>query len=93
VHQDWTDRTVRGPAADLLTQEELCTFLGGISSKTLKRMVDAGDLPEPLQLTPGIDVWAWEDVVYYRLRMALKARFKPAPAAPEADKRGHQPDK
>lgn len=69
-------RTIDGPDKDLLTFLEVADYLR-LKSKTLRRLVDSGEFPRPLEVAPRTPLWEWQDVVYYRLRMSLRPRLRP----------------
>jgi len=73
----WIDRSIRGPAADYLTDVEFAGMFG-FSVDTLDRLVEAGEVPQPIELTKRTKVWTFEDVIFYSLRTRLKERFSTA---------------
>ena len=61
-----------------IEEAELCYRLGGISAKTLDRMIESGDFPGPFYLTERKKVWHLRDVeafLYLRGRIGDK-KFK-----------------
>lgn len=85
---EWTTRLLDAPADDLLTKPEVARLLG-VSVDTVDRLVEDGDLPEPLRIRKQATVWDWRDIAYFRLRLSLAARLRPrqppaAPGKPEA---------
>ena len=77
---EWTDRTVDGPAADLLSAPEVARLFH-ISEDTLNRLVADGEFPEPLTVGKKTRLWYWKAVAYYRLRLEMTARLKPVSTA------------
>jgi predicted DNA-binding transcriptional regulator AlpA len=58
-----------------------------METKTLRRLIETGEFPRPLQPSPGIQVWSDEDIEYYRLRMQLRPRLRPSRKKPPEKKR------
>lgn len=74
MQPQWIPRTVDGPAADLLTLEEVAKLLGfGVA--TLRRLITDGEFPDGITLSPGTKVWDWRAVTYYRLRAEMRPRL------------------
>lgn len=71
---EWTDRAVRGPHLEYLTDVQFAGLFG-FSVDTLDRLVESGEVPQPIELTKRTKVWTAEDVIYYSLRVRLKERF------------------
>lgn len=64
--------SVSGPDKDLLTAEEVATYLT-IKVATLRKLVKAGLFPKPVAVTDKIHRWEWLDVVAYtHLRKRLQ---------------------
>lgn len=49
----------------LLDVNAVCAKLGGISPATVYRMVDRGELPEPIRLGPRLTRWQATDIDDY----------------------------
>ena len=81
---DWTDRTIRGPEKEYLTAEEFRRLFGGLSVDTFRRLLQSGEIPGPVELSPGVKVFPWEHAVYYSLR----CKMKPYIAAPGKGREG-----
>ena len=64
-------------AESLFTLAEVAKQLR-MEQKTLSRLIGAGEFPRPIQPSPGIRVWTVNDVLYYRLRIELASRLRPA---------------
>ncbi len=67
---DWTDRTIRGPAAEYLTAEELGRLFG-MSGDTVRRWTDEGILPPPIRFSSRSVMYSWRHAVYLSLRSEL----------------------
>lgn len=65
------------PDETLFTLAEVAKQLR-MEQKTLARLIAAGEFPRPIQPSAGIRVWTTNDVLYYRLRIELAARLRPA---------------
>jgi len=69
-------RTIDGPDKDWLTSAEV-RVLFGISKGTLQKLIRSGEFPTSLEIVPGgMRGWSWEDIVYWRLRVARQERLK-----------------
>jgi predicted DNA-binding transcriptional regulator AlpA len=75
----WTTRPVDAPADDLLTAEAVGKLLG-FGAETLGKLVKAGEFPDGVFVSPGVKLWEWRAVAYYRLRVEMKSRLKKDPA-------------
>ncbi len=71
---EWTTRTIDAPAGDLLTATEVARLLG-VSEDTLKRLISEGEFPSPLLIGKQTQVWDWEAIAYYRLRIRFASRM------------------
>ena len=80
-----------GPDQDYLELHEVAAYLR-MGVKTLRRLVQAGDFPHPVELSPGVRVWSWRDVLYWTLGAELRPRLRAArrkkPASPPQPSEG-----
>lgn len=67
-------RTVDAPEQDWLDMRDLIRVLR-LSKTSLKRLIDLGEFPQPLEPTPGTRMWLWSDVLYWRMRVELRSRL------------------
>jgi len=70
-------RLVDGPDQDLLEAAEVAAYLR-VSAKTLKRLVETGEFPRPIEISEGVRVWDWKDCLYWKLRSELRPRLRPS---------------
>lgn len=65
------------PAEDrkLLTRDEVARRLR-FEVTTLRRLIDAGEFPRPLQISNGVNVWTEEDVLAHVYRVENRHRFR-----------------
>lgn len=70
----WTRREVDAPVQNLLTRSDVARLLG-ISENTLRRLIDEGEFPQPNVIGKQNQVFHWQDVAYYLLRVQLSARL------------------
>lgn len=66
--------------------------LGGISEKTLERMIDAGKFPAPFMISGRTKVWYRRDLEWYIWGQSVKSRLRSKPrtlAGHSPDIRGH----
>lgn len=75
---EWAPRTVDGPAADMLSVDEVARLFG-VSATTITRLVAEGEFPAPLVVGKSTKVWEWKAVVYYRLKLELACRLEKVP--------------
>jgi hypothetical protein len=61
-------------------------------AKTLQRLIDDGEFPQPLKLSPGTLVWSWRDVLYWSLRAEIAARMVAEPDRKERKPRRKMKD-
>lgn len=71
---NWTRREVDAPAENLLSPDEVARLLG-ISEDTLQDLIKDGEFPEPMMIGDEVQVYDWQDVVYYLLRIRVSARL------------------
>jgi len=70
-------RVVDGPDENWLSAAQVRRELGGISNGTLRKLIQAGEFPSPLEVVPGgMKMWSWEDVVYWHMRVDRRERLK-----------------
>lgn len=70
-------RVVDGPSENWLSAAQVRKELGGISNGTLRKLIQSGEFPAPLEVVPGgMRMWTWDDVVYWRLRVDRRDRLK-----------------
>lgn len=69
-----TQRLVDGPHQEFLTKEETAAYLR-MDKRTLDRLIRTGEFPRPIEISPGIKLWSWRDVLYWSLRAELKSRL------------------
>jgi hypothetical protein len=79
VQPQWTTRPVDAPADDFLTGEAVGKLFG-FGVETLGKLVRAGEFPDGLHVSPGVKLWDWRAIAYYRLRVELRSRLKEDPA-------------
>ena len=82
-------RQVDGPERDLLELSEVSSYLR-MSEKTLRRLVRLGRFPRPLEISDGVRVWSWRDVLYWVLLTEIKPRLIPDPPGTPLDTKGHR---
>lgn len=51
------------------------THLLRLSESTIRREIRAGRFPHPVEVTRGVRLWHWTDVVYWTLRANLSHRL------------------
>lgn len=71
-------RSIDGPEKDWLTAADLVALLR-VSKATLKRLIASGEFPRAMEVSPGIRLWSWRDVVYWQLKIELRSRMGSAP--------------
>ncbi len=59
----------------LLTRDEVARRLR-MEVRTLRRLIEAGEFPRPLQVSPGVVVWTAADVAAHEYRIANRGRFR-----------------
>lgn len=64
----WTDRTIRGPAAEQLTPDQFCQLFG-LTDEFYETAVEDGVIPAPVKLTAKKQFHPWEHAVYFSLWM------------------------
>lgn len=71
---DMIERPVPAPARDWLSEAEVLSLLGDISSRTLDRYIREGAFPAAVVW--GRDPrWRWEDVAWFHLGKLLSSRL------------------
>lgn len=91
----WATRQIEAPATDTVSASEVAVYLGFRDRKSVLRLVEAGEFPEPIS-EGGRRVWLWEDVVWFLMNKRVRHRIRaagPAPADPAAGGRGQIRDK
>ena len=83
----WVPRQIDAPAGELLSRSEVARLLF-TSEDTIKRLIEDGEFPTPLAVRGHGNVWQWQDVLYYRMRMALASRLVPKGTAGKPDANG-----
>ena len=73
---EWTDRTIRGPAAEFLDPTEF-RKLFGVSAEWLDERLADGSIPPPIRVSPKVVLFTWEHAVYVALWLKL-AGVRPA---------------
>lgn len=68
----WTDRTIRGPASEYLTAEEL-RKLFGLPADWFDEQLKNGVLPGPIKLTAKTQMFTWEHAVFVSLWLKFNA--------------------
>lgn len=66
-----------GPDQEFPTREEVARYLR-MEVSTLKRLIAAGEFPEPFPLSPGVLVWTREEVHAWAVLRAIRSRFRAA---------------
>jgi predicted DNA-binding transcriptional regulator AlpA len=67
-------RTIDGPEPDWLDMADLTRLLR-LSESSIKRLIDAGEFPLPLEVTAGTRMWGWRDVLFWQLKVELRPRM------------------
>lgn len=67
-------RTIEGPEKDWLDMADL-THLTRLSESTIKRLIATGEFPAALEVTSGLRMWSWKDVLFWQLRVELRPRM------------------
>lgn len=55
--------------------EEVAKYLR-MEKRTLRRLIELGEFPRAIRLSPGSSSWTWKDVLYWSIRAELKNRLK-----------------
>jgi predicted DNA-binding transcriptional regulator AlpA len=71
-----SQRLVEGPEGNLLQEDEVARYLR-FSVDTLRRLVERGEFPTPLESSDRGRVWPWKDVLWYTLDMEVRVRLPP----------------
>jgi predicted DNA-binding transcriptional regulator AlpA len=67
-------RTIDGPEQDWLDMHDLVR-LTRLSEPTLRRLIRAGQFPRAVEVTKGVRMWPWTDLVYWSLLTAMRGRL------------------
>lgn len=84
-------RTVDGPEQDLLELSEVASYLR-MSEPTLRRLIRLGKFPRPLEISDGVRVWSWRDILYWVLLTEIRPRLRAKTEKPNPGQERSSPD-
>lgn len=80
---EWKRRKIDAPVKDLLTTIEVAKLFG-FGEETLRRLVEAGEFPQPVRYSPGRSMYDWRSVAFWRLKCELFRGVEGAEPEPPA---------
>lgn len=70
----WSQITLDGPASPWLSEDDVCALLG-VKEDTLKGLIEAGQFPAPLLVSPKHRRWERKCVLWYLWGLELGPRI------------------